>query len=106
MKGGHRIASCSPGTAKYLMKQIAPWRNWVSRDQSKVQWTFDPASGPVWTRRATKRDARPGTHSAEDPARFAHGGSCKYLIAPWPRGGIGRRTGLKIRCSERDVSVR
>src|SRR5882757_3377028 len=24
----------------------------------------------------------------------------------WPRGGTGRRTGLKIRCSERDVSVR
>jgi hypothetical protein len=26
--------------------------------------------------------------------------------APWPRGGTGRRTGLKIRSSERDVTVR
>ena len=28
------------------------------------------------------------------------------MIGHRPRGGTGRRTGLKIRCSERDVSVR
>jgi hypothetical protein len=38
--------------------------------------------------------------------RFAEAGQLKYLIVLGPRGGTGRRTGLKIRCSERDVSVR
>ena len=132
----------------------APWRNWASRDQSKVQWTFDPGerrsgarpsatrgrkthsasftsskfapgsaskvsgrSGPVaelgepgrvegpvdlrprrapqW--RAAKRATRPEDAQRQLPrSKFAPGSASKVSGRSRPRGGIGRRTGLKI----------